>query len=119
MARTTDWPDRLGHLATEPVGEGLTLHVAERFGARRRGLAKMAPMPEDHALHILRCNSVHTFGMCFALDLVWLAKDGTVLRVDEDVAPRRLRMCTHAKTVIEARAGAGTRFAQAWSARGV
>ena len=109
------WEDRLGGLATEPVGAGLTLYVASAFGARRKGLAKMDAMPPDRALHILKCNSVHTIGMRFALDLVWLAKDGRVVRIDEDVAPRRVKLCTRARTVIETRAGAGRRFADAWS----
>ena len=112
------WADRLGDLATEPVGDGLTLHVASAFNARRKGLAKMDAMPPDHALHIMRCNAIHTIGMRFALDLVWLAKDGHIVRVDEDVAPRRLKRCSGARTVIETRAGAGRRFADAWSVRG-
>lgn len=109
------WQDRLEGLATEPVGAGLTLYVASAFSSRRKGLSKMDAMPPDRALHILKCNSVHTIGMRFALDLVWLAKDGRVVRVDEDVAPRRVKLCTGARTVIETRAGAGRRFADAWS----
>lgn len=118
MSRSDPWEARLGGLAVEDVGEGLTLHRARAFSERRKGLAKMDAMPPDHALHILRCNSIHTIGMRFALDLVWLAKDGRVVRVDEDVAPRRLKLCTGARTVIETRAGAGRRFADAWSIRG-
>ncbi len=112
------WSQRLGDLPTEPVGQGLTVHVAGPFAARRKGLARMEPMPPDHALHIMRCNSVHTVGMRFALDLVWIARDGSVVRVDTDVAPRRVRTCLRARTVIETRAGAGRRFADAWSVRG-
>jgi uncharacterized membrane protein (UPF0127 family) len=111
------WTDRFAHLATEPIGNGLTLHVASAYNARRKGLAKMAAMPPDHALHIMRCNAIHTIGMRFALDLVWLAKDGRVVRVDEDIAPRKFKLCTAARTVIETRAGAGRRFADAWSVR--
>jgi uncharacterized membrane protein (UPF0127 family) len=117
VSRSDPWEARLGGLAVEDVGEGLTLHRARAFSERRRGLAKMAPMPDDHALHILRCNSVHTLGMRFDLDLVWLAKDGSVVRVDEGVAPRRMRGCLRARTVIETRAGSGRRFADAWSVR--
>jgi uncharacterized membrane protein (UPF0127 family) len=116
--KSEPWEQRLTGLATEPVGAGLTLHVARAFNERRRGLAKMEPMPPGHALHILRCNSVHTVGMRFALDLVWLGRGGTVVRVDEDVAPRRVRTCLRAKTVIETRTGAGRRFADAWSVQG-
>jgi uncharacterized membrane protein (UPF0127 family) len=111
------WSERLEDLPTEPVRDGLTLHVASAFGARRKGLARMSAMPPDHALHILRCNSVHTVGMRFALDLVWVARDGRVVRVDENVAPRRVKLCPSARTVIETRAGAGHTFADAWSGR--
>jgi uncharacterized membrane protein (UPF0127 family) len=108
------WVQRLAGLPTEAVDGGeLTLHVARAFGARRRGLARMAPMAPDHALRIPRCSSVHTFGMRFALDLVWLGRDGRVLRVDRDVGPRRVRLCLRARSVVETVAGHGERFAAA------
>ena len=112
------WSERLADLPTEPVGGGLTVYVAGPFAARRKGLAKMDPMPPDRALHIMRCKSVHTVGMRFALDLVWVGRDGRVVRVDEHIAPRRVRTCLRARTVIETRAGAGRRFADAWTGRG-
>jgi uncharacterized protein len=109
----TSWEERLGPLATEPTADGLVLHVARRYGERRRGLAKMDPMPPDHALHILHTNSVHTFGMRFALDLVWLGRGGRVVRIDTNVPARRMKTCLRARSVIEARAGHGHRFAGA------
>ena len=45
-------------------------------------------MPASYALHIPRCRSVHTFTMRFPLDLIWLGKDGGIVRVDRDVAPQ-------------------------------
>jgi uncharacterized protein len=109
----TTWEERLGPLETEPSEDGLVLHVARRYGERRRGLAKMEPMPPDHALHILRTNSVHTFGMRFPLDLVWLGRRGRVVRIDTNVPAGRMKMCVRARSVIEARAGYGDRFASA------
>jgi len=109
----TAWGQRLGSLGTEPTADGLVLHVARRYGERRRGLAKMEPMPPDHALHIVRTNSVHTFGMRFALDLVWLGRGGRVVRIDTNVPARRMKTCIRARSVIEARAGHGHRFAAA------
>jgi len=105
------WEQRLAGLAVEAAASGLVIHVARRFGERRRGLAKMDPMPPDHALRILRTSSVHTFGMRFDLDLVWLGRDGRVLRIDRAVAPRRIRLCVRARSVVETRAGQGERFA--------
>jgi uncharacterized membrane protein (UPF0127 family) len=107
------WHERLGDLATEAVGAGLVLHVARSFEERRRGLARMQPMPGDHALHILRTTSVHTFGMRFALDLVWLGHDGRVVRIDRDVPARRIKLCLRARSVVETCAGHGDRFAAA------
>jgi uncharacterized protein len=108
------WAERLGPLATEQIGDDLVLHVARRYGERRRGLAKMEPMPPDHALHIVRTNSVHTFGMRFALDLVWLGRGGQVVRIDTNVPARRVKTCLRARSVIEACAGHGDLFAGAW-----
>ena len=107
------WTERLGPLDTEELDTGLVLHVARRSGERRRGLARMEPMPPDHALHILRTNSVHTFGMRFALDLVWLNRNGKVVRIDTNVPARRVKTCLRARSVIETCAGSGDRFAQA------
>jgi uncharacterized membrane protein (UPF0127 family) len=107
------WQDRLGGLAAERLDPGLVIHVAQGFGARRRGLAGMEPMPPDHALRIPRTNSVHTFGMRFALDLVWLGRGGSVVRIDYDVPSERLKLCLRARSVIETRAGHGDRFARA------
>jgi uncharacterized protein len=107
---TATWQERLGGLATEPVDAGLIIHVARGFSARRRGLAGMEPMPADHALHIPRTNSVHTFGMRFALDLVWLGRGGKVVRIDSDVRSGRVKLCLRARSVVETRAGHGDRF---------
>jgi uncharacterized protein len=111
-----DSEQRLGGLDATPLGGDLTLHVARAFRERRRGLAKMTPLPAGHGLRILKCNSIHTFGMRFALDLVWLARDGRVLRVDHDVAPRRMKLCVRARSVVETAAGEGDGFAAALDA---
>jgi uncharacterized membrane protein (UPF0127 family) len=111
------WDRRLAGLGTEPLDGDLTLHVARAHGERRRGLAKMAPLPDDHGLRILKCNSVHTFGMRFALDLVWLGRRGRVLRVDHDVRPGRVKLCVRARSVVETCAGQGDRFAHALTNR--
>jgi uncharacterized membrane protein (UPF0127 family) len=107
------WERRLAGVETTGLDGGLTLHVARSYRERRRGLAKMTPLPGDHALRIMRTNSVHTFGMRFALDLIWLGRRGQVLRVDRDVPARRMKMCVRARSVIETPAGQGDRFARA------
>ena len=63
-----------------------------------RGLAFAPPRGP---LYLGRCRSVHTFGMRYPLDLLWLDARGRVVRVDLGVAPRRLRACRAARAVIE------------------
>jgi|tagenome__1003787_1003787.scaffolds.fasta_scaffold19621400_2 uncharacterized membrane protein (UPF0127 family) len=103
------WERRLGGLPACELGGGLRVHEARGMNARRRGLGRLADLPADRALR-LRCRAVHTFGMRFALDLIWLGHDGAVVRVDRGVPPRRHRACARARAVVETRAGCADRF---------
>ncbi|HKG66037.1 MAG TPA: DUF192 domain-containing protein [Solirubrobacteraceae bacterium] len=86
---------------------------ANTRAARLKGLAKLDAMPASAALHIPKCWSVHTFTMRFPLDLIWLSKAGEVVRVDENVPPRRVRTCVRARSVVECNAGAAQAFLDA------
>lgn len=74
---------------------------ARTLRARALGLAGLRAPPGAVALHLPACRAVHTFGMRFVLDLVWLDAGGKPVRVDRDVPPRRLRACRRARSVIE------------------
>jgi uncharacterized protein len=106
---------RFAALERRPLPGELTLLVAGGRRARRRGLAHLdaAALPPGHALLFERCRSVHTIGMRFALDLLWIDGGGAVIRVDRDVGPWRVRTCPAARGVVEAAAGDGERFATA------
>jgi uncharacterized membrane protein (UPF0127 family) len=108
---------RLAGLERRALPGGLTLLVAGDRRSRRRGLARLDALPAGHALLFERCRSIHTIGMRFALDLVWLDGDGARVREDRGVAPRRLRTCLAARAVVEAAAGEGGRFAEALAAQ--
>jgi uncharacterized membrane protein (UPF0127 family) len=95
-------PDRVVFAATGPR-------------ARTLGLAWLRAIGPGRALLIARCRSVHTFGMRFALDLVWLDAGDEVVRVDCGVGPRRVAGCRAARSVLETRAGEGEGFARALS----
>jgi uncharacterized membrane protein (UPF0127 family) len=108
------WEQRLAAVDTEDRG-ATVVHLARSWRERSRGLARMTPLPPGHALHLPRCRSIHTFGMRFALDLVWLDEGGAVVRVDHDVAPRRMRTCVPARSVLETAAGGGDELARAYA----
>ena len=105
--------ERFEGMPREQLDGGRMVVEANSGRARRRGLARLDELPADQALHIPKCPAVHTFGMRFALDLIWLRKDGTVARVDRDVAPNRMRACARARSVVETRAGEADAFLNA------
>jgi len=107
------WRRRLEPLPAIALQEGMTVHVAAGPFARLRGLAGLDDLPGEHGLLLPRTRSVHTLGMRFALDLVWLARDGSVVEVEQGVAPRRHAMARNARSVVETREGWGHRFVAA------
>jgi uncharacterized protein len=107
------WRRRLESLPAIALADGLTVHVAAGPFARLRGLAALDDLPGEHGLLLPRTRSVHTLGMRFALDLIWLARDGSVVEIEAAVAPRRHAMARSARSVVEVREGWGGRFVDA------
>ncbi len=107
------WRRRLDPLPAIALEDGLTVHVAAGPFARLRGLAALEDLPGEHGLLLPRTRSVHTFGMRFALDLVWLTRDGAVLAIEGSIGPRRHAMARSARSVVEVREGWGPRFVEA------
>lgn len=84
-----------------PALPGRELRLADDPLARLLGLARLRALPPHAGLLLPRTRSIHTFGMRFALDLVWLDRDGAVVHVDRAVPPRRVRACGAARAVVE------------------
>ncbi|MFJ9827622.1 DUF192 domain-containing protein [Streptomyces sp. NPDC101160] len=100
MGRT--WRDGPGWLDT-PDGGPVPLEIAATYRARRRGLLGRDGI--DGALLITPTNSIHTFGMRFALDIAYLDRSFTVLDV-VTMRPGRLGMVRwRGRHVLEAEAG--------------
>jgi uncharacterized protein len=80
------------------------LHAKDYF-ARLRGLLGRS-LEEDGGLMLTPCNSIHTIGMRYAIDAVYLDRSWRVLRVDEALKPGRvLSPQKGAKHILELRAG--------------
>ena len=101
---------RLEPLPARDLGGGLTLVRANTPLARLRGLAGLREIDARVGLELPRCRSVHTLGMRFALDLIWLDGEGGVVRVDRAVPANRLRSCRKARSVVEVAAGHADAF---------
>jgi uncharacterized membrane protein (UPF0127 family) len=102
--------ERFAGLPATELSGGLVLVEAKTHKSRRRGLSRLDALTPAHGLHIPQTPSVHTFGMRFALDLIWLDGRGHVVRVDRDVPPRRMRWCLRARSVVETNAGQADAF---------
>jgi len=79
--------------------------VARSFLQRARGLLGRTHLAADEALLLRPCSSVHTFGMCFAIDVVFIDPQGVVVAVREALGPWRFARCRGAAAVLEMAAG--------------
>jgi len=104
---------RFRSLPTRRLGDGLQVIVAKTMRSRLVGLAFLSELGRSVALELPRCRSVHTFGMRFSIDVVFLDGQGAPIRVVEGVSPRRITVCRSAKALLETEAGEGARFVEA------
>ena len=83
--------------------------VASTPLARMRGLLGRRGLESGEGLLLSPASSVHTFFMRFAIDVVFLARDGEVLKVAADVRPGRTAGARRARSVVELAAGEAQR----------
>jgi uncharacterized membrane protein (UPF0127 family) len=93
-------PRRLRRLPRQ-ILLGREVPVAVGLRARTLGLAYLDRAEAGPGLLIPRCAAVHTFGMRFALEVCFLAADGSVLATRCAVPPRRLVAHRGAVAVLE------------------
>lgn len=75
--------------------------MARGFWRRAVGLLGRRGLEPDGGLVLPRCRSVHTFGMRFAIDVVFIDGRGRVARTCEAVKPWRCVFCRDAAGVLE------------------
>ena len=79
--------------------------VADRMLPRMKGLLGKRELSAGEGLLIQPAPSIHTLFMRFPIDVVFLAKNGDVLKVAPNVGPWRMRSCRRAYAVLELAAG--------------
>jgi len=83
------------------------LEIAEALHSRRRGLIGRRSLDFNQGLMISPCRWIHTFGMSFPIDVVYVGKDWRVVACQESLPPNRIgRPVLRAHFVIELAAGA-------------
>ena len=83
--------------------------VADRMLPRMKGLLGKRELATGEGLLIQPAPSIHTFFMRFPIDVVFLAKNGKVMKVAANVGAWRMRSCRRAFAVLELAAGEAER----------
>ena len=91
--------------ATKRVQLGDAILVADDSRTRRTGLLRHSALAPGEGLWIVPCEAVHTFGMKFAIDVVFLSRKKQILKVRKNMPVRRISLCLRAHSVLELPAG--------------
>ena len=83
--------------------------MADTSAKRRTGLLKHERLDPGEGLWISPCESVHTFFMKFAIDLVYVDRKYRVRKVRHAVPAWRLSACLVAHSIVELPAGTAER----------
>tara|TARA_R110000868_G_scaffold164359_3_gene396855 strand:+ start:786 stop:1133 length:348 start_codon:yes stop_codon:yes gene_type:complete len=80
--------------------------IADTFISRARGLMFRKDLSDFDGMLIAPCNSIHTVGMLFSIDVVFLNKKFEVIKIIENLKPYRMtRPYFKAFQVLELAAG--------------
>lgn len=81
--------------------------IAQTIFSRSKGLLGRKCLNKGEALIIKSCNSIHTFFMQFAIDVIFVDKNDRVVRAIENIKPFRLSpIILKSSYVIELSVGA-------------
>jgi uncharacterized protein len=94
-------PPRRFRRLTRRTVLGATVPVADRPLSRLLGLALLGPDRAGEGLLLPRCRAIHTIGMRFPLDVVFLDDGGRELRRHSGIGPWRAVRERRARSVLE------------------
>ena len=75
--------------------------IADTSRKRRVGLLKHTSLAPGQGLWIAPCEGIHTFGMKFAIDVLFLDRKKKVLKARPEMKAARLSLCFWAESVLE------------------
>ncbi len=77
------------------------IYIAKSLISRLIGLLGSKEMEKDSGLLIEKCNQIHTVGMKYKIDVVYLSRSGQVRKIIPGMPPNRFSSCIQANRVIE------------------
>ena len=66
------------------------IRKATGFIDRLRGLMYVKHLPRGHAILLEPCNSIHTFGMRFAIDVLFLDASSRIIKAIRSLSPGKI-----------------------------
>lgn len=85
------------------------VRIAETVADRIKGLLGTSQLPLGCGLLLRPCHSIHTIGMAYAIDVLFLDWDYNVLKVVGDLRPMRAASCWAGEMALELPAGTAAR----------
>jgi uncharacterized protein len=79
----------------------ITVLKAETFMERAGGLLFRRKLTATETLLLKPCNSIHTVGMRYPIDVVYINANGFVLKIIKNMRPFKFSYCKNADTVLE------------------
>jgi hypothetical protein len=79
--------------------------VADTSSKRNTGLLKHKSLPHGEGLLIFPSQGIHTVGMKFPIDVLFLNRSRKVLKIRSSMVPFRISLCLRAESVLELPAG--------------
>ncbi len=79
--------------------------IADTSAKRRTGLLKHTKLDPGEGLWIAPTEGVHTFGMKFPIDVIFLTKSKKILKIRSNMDRRRISLSLRAHSVLELPAG--------------
>lgn len=83
----------------------INARITSGFFANLKGLLFRPPLNDREALVLSPCNSVHTCGMQYAIDLIFLNKQFQVLKIVHTLHPWRFTYCKDASHTMKMAGG--------------
>lgn len=75
--------------------------TADNFWRRLKGLLGTSSLLTGHGLIIKPCSSVHTFGMKYPIDVLFVDGNHQIIKIVENMLPGKVSMASGSKYVVE------------------
>ena len=111
LAPLLDAPEHAYVLRNERTGILLATAIEPAFESerRRRGLLGRTGLDPGVAMILAPCGSVHTFFMHFPIDVIFVGRDGIIVKICQCLKPWRTAFAWGAFAAIEFSAGVAAR----------